>query len=517
MPKKRLRQLIIIFLAAALAIVINYYGVNYALIAVNWLDIYIFSYLTMSILMRFLILIIWITIFLRSDNPQTKMAWLLFLLVEPVFATILFFTFGRDYRNTRRYLKKTKMHGRNYMVNVPKTDFSESVYDNIDNDVVEIFRASHGMTGHHIYANNTNIQVLKNGDQKFPKLISELKEAKKYIYMNYFIIKTDNIGKEVLEVLREKAKQGLDVKLSYDFMGCISIDKKYIKGLKKDGVKVTAIDSFRLGILSSKINFRNHRKITIIDGKVGFIGGINLGDEYNHQSKKFGFWRDTHLFVEGKLVNSLLTIFAKDWYYSTGEFLDNKRLYCAEEVKSDLYCQVIESGPDTQLPYIRNTYIQMISSAKKHVKLTSPYLILDNEFRTALIMAQLRGVKVQILIPGLPDKKAVYKITESNSYRLSKFGVEVYRYNNTFVHTKTIVVDDKIASCGTFNLDIRSFDINNEATVIMTGDVALTLGKYFDEDISSKHSNKITREEWEKRSTKDKIIEGFFDLFSPLM
>ncbi len=470
-----------------------------------------------TILYRLIIISIWVVILVRSENVQSKLAWMLLLLVDPLFATLLFITFGREFRRTYRFKKRVDSQNRNYMKNEPTTDITDSVYNELDNDLKDIYKTTLGLSGHHVYSKNTNIEVLTNGNEKFPKLISELKRAESHIFMSYFIIKTDNIGKEVMEILRDKAKQGLDVRLLYDYLGGLRANNKYLKGLKKDGVKVVAIDKFILGALSTKLNYRNHRKVTIIDGKRAFIGGLNLGDEYNHNSKKFGFWRDTHLFIEGKLVNSLMSVFAKDWNYATGEFLKQSKYYCADVIPSNSYCQVVQSGPDTKLPYIKDSYLKMIYSAKESIKISTPYLILDGEFRTALKMAALKGVKVEILLPGLADKKAVYRVTEANMGRLLKFGVNIYKYNDTFVHAKILIIDDKMASCGTFNLDVRSFVINFEATVLFTGTAVTKLAKDFDEDISSKNSTRIKREEWDKRPASAKLIESVYDIFSPLM
>ncbi len=513
------RLLLTIAIIFVVALVINFYVTNLIEKAVESDSTYLsFATKTLfTILYRLIIISIWIVIFIRSENVQSKLAWMLLLLIDPLFATLLFITFGREFKRTYRYKKRVDSQNRNYMVHEPSTDLDDVAYDELDQGIKDIFKTTLGMTGHHIYAKNTSIEVLTNGNEKFPKLLDELRNAKNFIFMDYFIIKTDNIGKEVMEVLRDKAKQGLDVRLLYDYIGGLRANSRYLRGLKKDGVKVVAIDKFFLGALSTKINYRNHRKVTVIDGKKAFVGGLNLGDEYNHNSEKFGFWRDTHLFVEGKLVNSLMSIFAKDWNYATGEFLKSKKYYCADDITSNSYSQVVQSGPDTKLPYIKDAYLKMIHNAQETIKISTPYLVLDSEFRTALKMAALKGVNVEILLPGLPDKKSVYKVTEANMGKLLKFGINVYKYKDTFVHAKVLIVDNKIASCGTFNLDIRSFAINFEATVLLTGDSVDKLTLDFNNDISSKNSVKMDKEEWDKRPAFKKIVESTYDIFSPLM
>ncbi len=521
--KKILRYIILLIIAAGIAYGLTYLIENLSEIINDAIENDVHSFILvglphfLEILFNLLSFAIVLTIFFRSENIQSKMAWLLFFIISPEFGLVLFICFGREFKKTKRFKKATRGHDYNYLVHEPTTDFSEEKYSSLDHDIFHIYKVSNGLSKHHVYVNDSEVNVLTNGDKKFPRLIEELKKAEDYIFMSYFIIKTDNIGKEVMNILKEKAEAGLDVRLMYDYLGGMRANSGYLKTLKKAGVKVVAIDKFSLGVFTTKVNYRNHRKMTIIDSKVGFIGGLNLGDEYNHGDKKFGFWRDTHLVMKGPILNSLMSVFVKDYYYATGDFIEDKKFYAATPVQNpNGSVQVIQSGPDSRTPIIRDTYLKMITEAHESIKIASPYFILDTEILSALKIAATSGVKIQVLVPGLPDKKAVYHVTESMFEPLQEFGVEFYKYNDTFVHSKILIVDDKIASCGTFNMDIRSFIINWEATVLMTGNAVEHLVNDFNNDIY-KESTFVDPIEWKKRSVIKKFKEGMLNIFSPLM
>ena len=268
-------------------------------------------------------------------------------------------------------------------------------------------------------------------------------------------------------------------------------------------------------MFNTRVNYRNHRKVTIIDGKYGFIGGMNLADEYNNGVKKFGHFRDTHLVLEGLVVNSLTALFFRDWYYNTNDFIDDKSYYIAESVETDGLIQIIPSGPDFHYPPIRNTYVKMINNAKKSIKIMTPYIALDQQMLTSLIIASKGGVKVDIIIPGVPDKKSVYFVTKSFIGELLDAGINIHLYKKGFTHAKVLISDDTLASCGTYNLDNRSAVINFEATALLYKTGVDKLIKDFNKDLSV--SKQINPKKWKNRGFSNKVIEGLFNLFSPLV
>ncbi|PAT02204.1 cardiolipin synthase [Candidatus Izimaplasma bacterium ZiA1] len=462
-----------------------------------------------------LVVLIWIGIVSKSEYTPSKLPWLIFLAFEPFIGLMLFLTFGRSFRNTRRYSKHPLIKDGLYLTNEVTTDFEDDKLSIIDTEITDIYKVAYNMTKHSVYQNNSKVEVLNNGKLKFNLLEEDLLNAKSFIFMQYYIIKTDKTGRRIMQILSEKAKEGLEVILMYDPIGSVFLDNKVIKGLKKSGVKVIVVDKVYFGFFNSKINYRNHRKMTIIDSNIAYTGGMNLGDEYQNINSKYGVWRDTHLRINGEVINSLTALFFRDYYYATSKFVDDKKYYQARPVIDKGLVQVIPSGPEFNNPPIRNVYVKMINNSKKSIKIMTPYLALDNEIITSLIIASNSGVDVKIIIPGIPDKKSVYQVTESFVKELLDAGVRIYKYTKGFCHAKVFIVDDNIASCGTYNLDNRSARINSELTMLMHNNAVDDLVKDFENDINE--SLEIDKKEWGKRGMLDKIIDGVFNLFSPLV
>ena len=473
-----------------------------------------------DLFVRFFIVGIAILIFMSivgtSDNTINKLPWLIVLTLEPTIGLFFFLTFGRSFRKSERYRELPLLKDGKYLVKEPHTNFNEQAYLDLDSEVTDIYKAAYNLTKHHAYINDSRVHVLTNGKEKFPVLIRELKKAQEFIVMQYYILRTDKIGKEVLNILKEKAEEGLDVYLMYDAFGGVFLNRKLMKSLKKSGVKIVINDPVHFGLFNTRINFRNHRKVIVIDSRVGFIGGLNLGDEYlSTKHKKTGFWRDTHLMIEGKAVNSLTQLFFRDWYYNTDKFISDDKYYKAKKFNDVGITQIIPSGPDFKHPPIRNVYVKMINNAKKSIKIMTPYIALDQELLTSLVIAAKSGVKVDIIIPGKPDKKSIYTVTKSFIEDLLEEDINVYTYTKGFTHAKVFIIDDFLASCGTFNLDNRSAKINFEVTALIYNEAVEKLVYDFDEDL--KECKKIELKKWRKRGIITRIYEGMFNLFSPLV
>ncbi len=460
-------------------------------------------------------ILIWIGIVASSKTTPSKLPWLILLLFEPFIGLSLFLTFGRNFKRSRRFRTHPLIHDGKYLTNEPTTDFNDQGYLDIDSEITDIYKTAYNITSHHAYLNNSKASVLTNGKEFFPRLIKEIKAAEKYILMEYYIIRTDRIGKKVLNLLIKKAEEGVEVKLIYDSIGSVMLNKKFVRNLKKSKVKVVANDRVYFGLFNTRINYRNHRKITIIDGKYGFIGGMNLADEYNNGVKKFGHFRDTHLVLEGLVINSLTSLFFRDWYYNTNIFIEDSKYYNALKVDVEGLVQIIPSGPDFHYPPIRNTYVKMINNAKISIKIMTPYLALDQQMLTSLIIASKGGVKVDIIIPGIPDRKSVYLVTKSFIGELLDAGINIYFYKKGFTHAKVLISDDTLASCGTYNLDNRSAIINFEATALLYKTGVDKLIKDFNKDLSI--SKQVNPKRWGNRGITSRIVEGMFNLFSPLV
>ncbi len=459
--------------------------------------------------------IIWLTslglivrVLLKPEYAYNKSHWILILLLNPFIGIILYYIFARDYQIMRLSKFRPLIASKAFL------GLEEATCPDFENHSFgEIFRFIFKTTGRAVYQDDTYLEILNNGDEFFPRLIEELKKAKDYIFMEFYILKTDEIGRTVLDILKEKSEQGVDVYLIYDHMGSNKhLDFRYMKRLEKSGVQIGVFDPQSLSIFNSNLNFRNHRKAIVIDGSIGFVGGMNLGDEYNHKDPKFGFWRDTHVILKGNGVSSIQNVFVKDWYYITDDVIDKPMDKTNEHFPGMI--SVIESGPDFENGLIRDVYYKMLHSAKKSIKIVTPYLIIESELMLAIQIARKSGVEVELLVPGKHDYKAVGYATESYYEQLLKLGVKIYEYTDHFVHSKILIIDDGIASVGSVNFDPRSFHLNFEVTTVFANQSIQRLVESFKEDLI--HSTEITLDEWNKRGIVSRLIQGLFNLFSPI-
>lgn len=462
-----------------------------------------------------LTVVVFLSIILKSEYTISKLPWLLILIIEPFTGLFLFLTFGRDYRDSNRYEDHPLAHEKQYLTKEPKTDFDLYEYQDIDSEVTDIYKTAFNMTGHHAYLNDSKATVLTNGDRFFPELIQQLQQASSHIFMQFYIIRTDETGRRIFQILEQKAREGLTVFLLYDALGSAFLNKKVLSSMRSAGVKLEAIDRVRFGFFDTRVNYRNHRKVTVIDGRVGFVGGMNLANEYWNKSRRFPPFRDTQLMLEGKILNSLTALFLRDWYYTTNEFVEDKQYYQAVSLQEVGLVQVIPSGPDFKYPPIRNIYVKMINNAKQSIKIMTPYLALDREMITSLMIASRSGVEVEVIVPGIPDKRYIYEITRSFFEELMEEGIKIYTMDQTFTHGKVLIIDDNLASCGTYNLDNRSARINFEVTVLLFHQAVDGLVKDFDHDRSK--SSMLLLNEWRNRSLVKRLFEGIISLFSPLV
>ena len=327
-------------------------------------------------------------------------------------------------------------------------------------------------------------------------------------------------GSEILSILEEKAAKGVEVRLLYDSVGSRTLNKRVLKNFISVGGKTGEFFPSWLKIINLNMNFRNHRKIVVIDNKIGFVGGFNVGDEYLGKNEKFGYWRDTHVKIEGDAVKDLNLRFLADWRYATKEEVDIEHIVEEESrvCTGNKGIQILSSGPNLSDRFeIKLAYLKMIQKAKKYIYIQSPYLIIDNSISDALKLAALSGVDVRIMIPGKGDHPFVYWANLSYAGDLLDFGVKIYHYDrNAFLHAKTLVIDDEICSVGTANMDTRSFELNFEINAyIYSSDIACKQKKQFEKDILK--SNQLTLEMYKGRNNKTKIKEGLSKLFSSIL
>ncbi|MED4970825.1 cardiolipin synthase, partial [Parageobacillus toebii] len=319
-------------------------------------------------------------------------------------------------------------------------------------------------------------------------------------------------------ILIEKAKKGVHVRFLYDAVGSWKLSKTYIQELRDAGVEMIPFSPVRLPFLSNTINFRNHRKIIVIDGTIGFVGGLNIGDEYLGKDKYFGFWRDTHLWIRGEAVRTLQLIFLQDWYYMTGKTLLTPEYLSPELVHYDGQggVQLIAGGPDQKWEVIKHLYFAMITSAQRSIWIASPYFVPDEDILTALKIAALSGLDVRILAPKRPDKKIVFYASRSYFPELLEAGVKIYEYSKGFLHSKIMIVDGELASIGTANMDMRSFHLNFEVNAFLYHtDSTKKLVADFLEDL--KEASPIDYETFQQRPLSIRVVESVSRLLSPLL
>ena len=477
------------------------------------LDNYFVYFYAGSVLLS---LLITLGIINSKSNPAYKIAWLIPILLFPVFGGLVYLLFGSD--RTGRYLRKKLQGIGTEMDNVIGEAHRRSGAEQLPPDAANQSR----YISHYAYCppyQNTTTEYLPLGEVKFERMVEELKKAKHYIFLEYFIIQEGKMWNTILDILRQKAAEGVDVRLIYDDMGCIMIlPTGYDKTLEQMGIKCRIFNPF-VPILSSRFNTRDHRKICVIDGNVGFTGGINLADEYINAYEKHGHWKDTSILLKGEAVFNLTVMFLSMWDYldSTTGKTDYSRYYPTvwdENAKG--YVQPFADNPLDDEAVGETVYLNLINKAKRYVYITTPYLILSSEMLTALTSAAKCGVDVRIITPHIPDKWYVHAVSRSHYQPLIEAGVKIYEYTPGFIHAKTFVVDDDYAVVGTINLDYRSLYLHFECAVWMyqTPSVAQVRDDFFK---TQQISQEITLEECRSLSFPRRLGRSVLRVFAPLM
>lgn len=405
----------------------------------------------------------------KEDNPAYKIAWIIPILLFPIFGGLLYLFLGNKKPAKKMRVKLEKEYNRQKQL----IHQDKKVIEEIEAQDMRVAGQAKYLSDYMKFPiyKNTEAVYYKSGEDNFKDLVKELKAAKHYIFMEYFIIAEGEMWNTILDILEEKAKEGLDVRLIYDDVGCISLlPYKYDKILEARGIKCMAFNPF-IPFVSLVMNNRDHRKITVIDGHTGFTGGINLADEYINKKERFGYWKDTGIMLKGEAVWNLTMMFLHMWNsfrYTDEDYSKYKpHIHMEELVVNDGYIQPYSDTPLDEEIVGENVYLNIINNAKKYIYIFTPYLIIDNEMMTALCLASKRGIDVKIVTPGIPDKKTVFKLTRSYYHQLLENGVEIYEYTPGFIHAKVVVSDDEIATVGTINFDYRSLYLHFECGVFM--------------------------------------------------
>ena len=469
------------------------------------------------------LVLVCIRIIYDTRSASKTLAYLLMAIFVPFAGMIFYFLFGINYRKRIIYSKKliadekklSELHDRivSSTVNNLKMHSDEmSVGEGLVNLLLHDNLSP--------LTNGNNAKLLINGEDKFQEVINALKSAKDHIHMEYYIYENDLIGNLIKDLLIEKAREGISVRFIYDDFGSRQIRKKLVKELKEGGVEAYPFNRVRLLLFANRINYRNHRKIIVIDGKTGFTGGINISDRYinNGKTKNKVYWRDTHLRIDGPGIFILQHIFLCDWNFCSGQKVEAERKYfnTTPIPDGDVRIQIAASGPDSPNSTIMLSLLKAITMAKKEVLITTPYFIPGGSILDGLTMAALSGVSVKLLVPGITDSVIVNKAARSYYGELLAAGVEIYIYRKGFIHAKTMVIDNFVSIIGTTNLNHRSFNLDFEVNAnIYDAAFSEKLSKVLYADL--RDAEKINIERWKTRPAYLKLVERLARLLSPVM
>ncbi len=461
----------------------------------------------------------------RNRDIAAIWAWLLVLILFPGFGLIIYLFLGRkiskeDIFNLReqakvglpKYLNDQNKIKEEQLQFLQNLDFKDP-----ENNKYELAKMFMKLDQPAVSANNS-VEYFVDGRDKFEQLIVDIKTAKHHIHLCYYIFRGDKLGTAIVEALEERAQAGVEVKVMYDAVGGRTLKKSLFKEMEAHGGETETSFGSRIHLLNIRLNYRNHRKVVVIDGEIGYVGGFNVGDDYVGEYENMGYWRDTHLKIQGEGVHQLQERFIIDWNASKkGELISYASEYFPKlEAKGNKELQVVSSGPDNELESIKKGFIKMINLAKDYIYIQTPYYIPDDALKEALDMALLSGVKVKMMIPNKPDHPFIYQATLSYAEELKNKGGEILIYDKGFLHAKTIVIDDEIVSIGTANFDIRSFKLNFEVNAfIYDEELAKEQKAYFEQD--AEDSYLLTDEIIARYSLLDRFRQQFSRLLSPIL
>jgi cardiolipin synthase len=478
-------------------------------------------YVVALIIYALIVIVVCLRIVYETRSTTKTVAYLLLALLIPVAGIVFYILFGINYWKMKLYnkksiedekiLKKLKKEMAAYIdETIAATDLPDENHKELAVMLAKGLRSP--------LTRRNRVKLLINGEEKFPEVIEALRNAKHHIHIEYYIYEQDEIGEQIENILIEKAKEGVQVRFIYDDFGSPNIKKKTEEKMKKAGIEIHPFQKVMFYMLANRLNYRNHRKIIVIDGQIGFTGGINVCDKYINNKPGRLFWRDTHIRIDGPGVFYLQYLFLSNWNFCSGKILQPEKLHfiTAPGHKDDSFLQVAASGPDSAHPSVLFSLLQAIYLAKKEILITTPYFIPGDSIQEALRVAALSGLSVKLLVPGIGDSKLVNAASKSYYKELLLAGVEIYLYQKGFVHAKSLITDGKLSVIGTANMDYRSFELNFEVNVILYDkEFSQQLRAVFFKDLED--AEKIDQERWYNRPALIQLPEKLARLFSPVL
>lgn len=452
----------------------------------------------------------------KNENPSFKLAWIVLFVVSPVFGALfyLFVKFQVESKLINYKLLKIIDETQQYLSQDKKVI---AELEEVDMQVANLAKYMVNIGGYPIYK-NTDIEYFSLGEEKFKEMKKQIKKAQKFIFMEYFIVEESYMWNSILELLEEKVKEGVEVRFMYDGMCSLSLlPYNYPDFIKEKGIKCKMFSPIK-PVLSTAQNNRDHRKILVIDGKVAFNGGINLGDEYINRIEKYGHWKDTAIMLTGDAVKSFTLMFLQMWNINEKNHDDFEKYISIEKEEQNSIGYVMPYGdsPLDNENVGENVYLDILATAKRYVHIMTPYLIIDNEMMIALTYAAKRGIDIKLILPSIPDKKSAFMLARTYYPELIRAGVKIYEYTPGFVHAKVFSSDDEKAVVGTINLDFRSLYLHFECATFF---YKTNTVKYVENDFQNTLAacKLITIEDYNKLNIFYKIGGGVLKLIAPLM
>jgi len=466
------------------------------------------------------VIVFFFRILLENKNPLKTQSYLLLMVLLPIIGMLIYLFFGVNYRKQKLYSRK---------------GFSDQKiiqrwindYDNLLNqssqDVQEYLNEKAKLpflfwrNNYSAMSSNNNVQIFTNGEQKFPNLLASFQNAQHHIHLEYYIFDDDEIGQKVIEVLIERANAGIEVRMIVDALGSNNIHRKSIKKLKASGVEFYEYHPVIFTSLANRVNYRDHRKIVVIDGTIGFVGGINVSDKYINSNKSQLYWRDTHCKIEGEAVYSLQVLFVLNWFFVSKKLIHPEIEYFPIiKRKGDVLTSIISSDPDSDNPNLMEGYFSMINTAREEILIITPYFIPNESLLTALKTSAKGGVKVKLLMPAEPDSVFVHSASQTYMGELMRNDIQIFLYTKGMIHAKVMIIDEELSTIGTANMDYRSFDNNAEVNaVFFDQNIAKDLKEQFLKDVKS--AVKLDYLAWKNRPLRVKLIGSFGRLVAPLL
>ena len=466
----------------------------------------------MTVLYFLMVLAVIVVVLGENRNPVKSIAWVLVLVLLPVVGVVIYLIFGRS-------LKGMKLISRSDLRELRRLNhFSESdgtAYGLNDNSL-QLISLVNKLSEPHLFVSN-DIEVFTTGQDKFDALLRDIEAAQDYIHVQYFILESDEVGSRLIDLLMAKARQGVQVKVLYDYVGSFYTRPRVLKKMREAGIDVHPFLELTLTQFAFRVNWRNHRKIVIIDGRIGYVGGMNIANRYVTGDKKWKPWRDTHLRITGEAVAALQYSFAIDWNYTTRELLTSPTMrYSEPPQQRDYIVQMMSSGPSSRWHNISFVFLKAITQAKRCVYIQTPYFLPSDSLLKALQSVALAGVDVRLMIPRHPDSVMLRLATGSYIKECMQSGIKIYFYEPTVLHAKVVIVDDEFVTTGSTNFDFRSFEHNFEFNALVySKEFNAKMKAIFESDMEQ--CTRLSMGKWKQRPLTVKALESVVRLMSPIL